>query len=197
MKREDGRGEEVLVCYYVSRQEVEWEELREVVRERVVEEVVPTVYVQLRKMPLTLNGKVNYEALPGLEEVRGRRRQEYVGARTAVEEEVVRIWEEVLGVEQVGVNDNFFELGGHSLLMVKVFEKLRERFNKQLEIVDLFKYPTVSALAKFIAEGSGEDTATPEEPARAEPYSESAKRQGRIRERRRAMAGDQEVSDEL
>jgi acyl carrier protein len=73
-----------------------------------------------------------------------------------VEEVIAGIWGEVLGVGRVGARDNFFELGGHSLLIIQVQRRLREKLNRDIPIVDLFTYPTVSALAAHLSRASDE-----------------------------------------
>jgi aryl carrier-like protein len=146
MVKKDGHGLDALVAYYVSRRELEVKEIREYLLENLAEETLPSVYVHLKRMPLTLNGKVDYQALPSLEEARGRIRGSGEGPRTPVEELLARIWEETLGVERVGVDDNFFELGGHSLLAVRVMARLRQA-GMQVDVRALFARPTIAELA--------------------------------------------------
>jgi acyl carrier protein len=85
--------------------------------------------------------------LPDPQGVRPDLEAAYIAPRTEVERMIVGIWQEVLRVDQVGVNDNFFDLGGHSLLMVQVQSRLQEVLKSELSIVEMFKYPTVGALA--------------------------------------------------
>src|SRR5262249_103362 len=145
-------GEGVLVGYYVSRQEIGAGELGEWMRKEVGGEIAPGLYVQLKRMPLTLNGEGNYEGLPGIEEGRGRARQSYVGPGRTTESKGAGIWGEVIRLDKVGVNDNFFDLGGHSLLMVQVYTRIRETFDQDIPMVELFKYPTVKLLAARLDE---------------------------------------------
>ncbi len=150
--RQGAGGREVLVCYYVSRQEIESEELRQHMAERVLVETVPEVYVHLRKMPLTLNGKVNVEGLPEWEAAGEQRGVEYVAARDEVEAELSAIWSSVLGVERVSVGDNFFSLGGHSLLATQVVSQVRERLGVEVGLKQLFERPTIEELAERVKE---------------------------------------------
>jgi acyl carrier protein len=76
--------------------------------------------------------------------------------RTEVERTIAAVWQEVLRVEKVGVHDNFFDLGGHSLLMTRVYSKLGSVLKEKLSMVEMFQYPTVSALAKYVSEGQQE-----------------------------------------
>ncbi len=150
--RQGAGGREVLVGYYVSRQEIDSEELRRHMAERVLVETVPEVYVHLRKMPLTLNGKVNPEGLPPWEAAGEQRGVEYVGARDEVEAELSAIWCGVLGVERVSVGDNFFSLGGHSLLATQVVSQVRERLGVEVGLKQLFERPTIEELAERVKE---------------------------------------------
>ncbi|HEX5760249.1 MAG TPA: amino acid adenylation domain-containing protein [Thermoanaerobaculia bacterium] len=148
--RKDRNGRDVLVCYYVSRQELEFGELRAFLAESLLEETLPNAFVHLRRLPLTLNGKVNLEALPSLEEVRQQPRRAFVAPRDATEELVAGIWSEVLGVDRVSVDDNFFELGGHSLLATRVLSRLRDAVTADVTLRHLFEAPTVAELARAI-----------------------------------------------
>jgi aryl carrier-like protein len=101
-------------------------------------------------MPLTPNGKVNRRALPAPAETRSEASAPYAAPRTEVEQIIAAIWQEVLQAPAVGIHDNFFDLGGHSLLVARVQNRLRAALGRELAVVDLFKYPTVDALARFI-----------------------------------------------
>jgi aryl carrier-like protein len=70
--------------------------------------------------------------------------------RTEIEGKIATAWQEVLGVETVGVHDNFFDLGGNSLLIIQLYHKLREVLSSELLLTDLFQYPTISSLAKSL-----------------------------------------------
>ncbi|HEX2254144.1 MAG TPA: amino acid adenylation domain-containing protein [Thermoanaerobaculia bacterium] len=157
----DGNGRDVLVAYYVSRHEIEVAELREELRRSILEETMPNLFVHLKRLPLTLNGKIHYAALPSLDEARERARREHVAPRTPTEEVMARIWAEVLGHDRVSVDANFFELGGHSLLATRVFSRQREALQVDLPLRVLFEAPTVAALAAAVdavlAGGGGED----------------------------------------
>jgi hypothetical protein len=148
-----GRGAEaVLVAYYVSRQELEVGRLRVWLRDRVIEETIPNVFVRLKKMPLTVNGKINYEALPAPEHIRPRMAQAYVAPRTPTEEILAGIYADVLGLQRVGVLDNFFEMGGHSLLAIQVIVRMRASFRIEMPLHHMFEQPTVAGLAGIVIE---------------------------------------------
>ncbi len=147
--RKDHRGEDTLVAYYVARREIETAVLREFLRDYLIKETIPNVFVHLTRMPLTLNGKVDYRALPELQESK-RSKGEYVAARTVVEEVVADIWAGLLGLERVSLHDNFFELGGHSLIATQVMVRVQKTTGVELPLRTLFENPTVAQLAAQI-----------------------------------------------
>ncbi len=146
----DRNGRDALIAYYVSRQELEFGSLRAWLAQRLAEVILPNFFVHLRKLPLTLNGKINYQALPGIEEAKQQARSSFIAPRTETEEEVARIWSEVLGIHPVGVGANFFELGGHSLLATRIISRLRERYQIDLPLRAIFDTPTVAALSRSV-----------------------------------------------
>jgi thioesterase domain-containing protein/acyl carrier protein len=111
--------------------------------------MVPTAYVQLKRIPLTPNGKIDRKSLP--EPDKDIREQEYVGPRNAAEETLCRLWQEVLRRERVGIHDNFFNIGGHSLLAVQVISRIRQAFTIEMPLSVLFAAPTVARMAEHIA----------------------------------------------
>jgi amino acid adenylation domain-containing protein len=124
--------------------------LRNFLHERLPEYMVPSAFVVLGTMPLTQNGKLDRKALPAPSRVRPEMDGGFVAPRNDMERKIAALWQEVLGLEQVGVHDNFFDLGGHSLLMIRLHARLREIVPTDYSIVDLFRYPTVSSLAKSL-----------------------------------------------
>jgi hypothetical protein len=109
-------------------------ELHSYLRERLPEYMVPSVFVVLSEMPLTLNGKVDRKALPAPGQERPAVSAGYVEPRNSVEETLAGVWAELLGVERVGVYDNFFELGGHSLRATQVVSRVRSTFGADLSL---------------------------------------------------------------
>ncbi|HEX8423476.1 MAG TPA: condensation domain-containing protein, partial [Pyrinomonadaceae bacterium] len=156
-------GGEMLVAYYVSRQEIPAAQLREFLSANILEETLPNAFVHLQKLPLTLNGKLDYQALPTVEQSRQKSAPAIVSPRTPAEQILASIWTDLLGVEQISVHDNFFELGGHSLLATQVVSRLREAFRVELPMRDLFEWPTVAGLAARVEEArrAGHSVAVP------------------------------------
>jgi len=179
------RGDDVLVAYYVSRQEIAAAELRDFLSAVLIKETIPNLFLHLKKLPLTLNGKINYRALPTLEEAREGVKRDYVAPTAPLEQTLAEIWAAELGVERVGVTDNFFELGGHSLLIVRVNSKIREILHREVSIVNMFEYPTVRALARYLSQDEAQPQATTEQEA-GSTRKESFERQRQLRQRRRS-----------
>lgn len=150
--RKNQRGEDTLVAYYVARREIESAVLREFLREYLIKETIPTVFLHLTRLPLTLNGKVDYGSLPELQGL-PQRWGEYVAPRTVVEEVVADIWANLLGLERVSLHDNFFELGGHSLIATQVMVRVQKTTGVELPLRALFENPTVAQLAEQIEAG--------------------------------------------
>jgi tyrocidine synthetase-3 len=146
----DRNGHDVMIAYYVSRQEIAIAQLRAFLSERLVEETIPNVFVHLKKLPLTLNGKINVSALPTLDEARQKLARTFVAPQTPTEEVLARIWTHVLGLQQISINDNFFELGGHSLLATQVISRVRQLFKVDLPVRSLFEAPTLAELAQVL-----------------------------------------------
>lgn len=159
----DKEGNDVMVAYYVSRQELEATEIRAFLAERLIVETIPNFFVHLRKLPLTLNGKINYQALPSLAEVREKLHRTYTAPRSSQEESVAAIWSAVLSLERVGVQENFFALGGHSLLATQIIHRINQTFEIDLPMRVMFDDPTIAALSLLIEEALIERLeATPE-----------------------------------
>ncbi|MCA1579632.1 MAG: amino acid adenylation domain-containing protein, partial [Acidobacteria bacterium] len=150
--RREADGERQMVGYVVSANgdAVSGSQLREWLRQRLPDYMVPNVYVPLDELPLTPNGKVDRKALPDPGVARQEEEREHVAPRNAVEEVLSGIWAEVLKQEQVSVHDNFFELGGHSLLATQVISRVREAFKIELPLMKLFDQPTVAGFATAV-----------------------------------------------
>ena len=145
LAREDGPAGPRLVAYVAGTAGAA--ELREWLRARLPEYMVPAAFVALDALPLNANGKVDRRALPAPEAESGA---EPVPPETPAEEALAAIWAELLGIGRVGVHDNFFELGGHSLLAVRMAERVRRWFGAELPLAALVAGGTVRHLASFL-----------------------------------------------
>jgi len=127
-------------------------ELRSFLKERLPEYMLPEMFIMLEALPLTSNGKLNTRALPAPETQRPLQSSLQVAPRTPIEETLVRVWREVLKLDQVGIQDNFFNLGGHSLIAIKLVTRIRTEFNIELSLADFFAAPTIEALGQKLEE---------------------------------------------
>ena len=126
-------------------------QLQTYLTQKLPEYMVPSAFVVLESLPLTPNGKVDRRALPAPEPVKLELAGSYVAPQTPVEEVLVKIFAEVLGVKRVGIHDNFFELGGHSLLATQLVSRVRDAFGVELPLRSVFEAPTIAELSKAIA----------------------------------------------
>jgi amino acid adenylation domain-containing protein len=165
-------------------------ELRAALRQRLPEFMIPAAIVELAALPRTPTGKIDRAALPPPGETLAPiTRGPTAAPRTALEQTIAAAVRAVMNVERVGVNDNFFDLGGSSLLLVRLATRLEEQLGRPVQPLDLFRAPSVAALARFLSE-TGETGATGEmaEEATAPPPVERHQARDRRREMRRAAA---------
>jgi len=111
--------------------------------------MVPNLFIPLDEWPLTPNGKIDRKALPDADSI-AKRSVEYVAPRDDVEEQLARIWSDVLGVEKVGIHDDFFELGGHSLMASRAVTQFREAFEMEIPLKVLFEMTTIAQIASYV-----------------------------------------------
>jgi len=180
--REDAPGDKRLIAYLVVEQgqSPSISELRSFLKQKLPEYMVPSAFVMLGEMPLTPNGKVDRRALPEAPNCCLKSETGYLAPRTEVEQKIAAVWRETLGVEKVGINDNFFDLGGHSILIVHVHSKLLRALNVDLSIVNMFQYPTISSLAKYLSEELSEQASYQDVKSRAKRQKEALARQKKI-----------------
>jgi myxalamid-type nonribosomal peptide synthetase MxaA len=159
---DDAKGLKYLAAYFVPAASeavtttVTTSELRAFLAETLPDYMIPLAFVVLEALPLTPNGKTDRNALPAPDaELRAGWQRNYAPPRNRVEEILVKIWCEVLDLEQVGIYDSFFDLGGHSLLLTPLVLKLRDYFQLRLSMREFFERPTIAELAEMIAVARG------------------------------------------
>jgi len=157
--REDAPGETRLVAYLTTKPEttVDVTVVRELTRDKMPAYMVPSHFIVLDTLPLNANGKIDKSKLPA-----ATFRQDDAGfarPRTQIEEYIATVWREELHVEQIGIDENFFDIGGNSLTLVRIHARLEEKMPDRVSVVDLFRYPTIRALAAFLDEQTGQQTA--------------------------------------
>ncbi|EAZ91850.1 non-ribosomal peptide synthetase, partial [Crocosphaera chwakensis] len=151
--REDAPGNKQLVAYVVSdemSQSSVTQTLRDCLKEQLPDYMIPSAFVLLEKLPLTPNGKINRKALPAPDWSKRTTSDEFVSPQSDTEITLARIWQEILRIEEVGINENFFELGGHSLLATQVISRIREEFSLEIPLRLLFEQPRIANLAESI-----------------------------------------------
>ncbi|MEO1373245.1 MAG: amino acid adenylation domain-containing protein [Cyanobacteria bacterium J06635_10] len=186
--REDQPGDKRLVAYVVSNQHQvpTTSELQGFLKEKLPNYMVPSVFVMQSVLPLTSNGKVDRKALPAPDLSTSDLEEGFVAPSTPTEEILAKLWMEVIGRKQVGIYDNFFEIGGNSLLIIEVESKVREIFNTNISVNDLFKYPTISNLAKYLSqEKNVEQTAFAPSDELVKKQKEAIKRQKQLMKQKR------------
>lgn len=145
------RGEEdkYLCAYFTAHEEISTSRLKDFLTRSLPDYMIPSYFMQLDAMPLTSNSKIDIKALPDPE---GRKniKTAYAEPQNEVEEELVGIWKEILGVEKIGIDDDFFEIGGHSLKATALVTHIHRTFNTEIQLKDVFEIRTVRGLAARI-----------------------------------------------
>jgi amino acid adenylation domain-containing protein len=127
------------------------EELRNFLKTKLPEYMLPSKFEYLSTLPLTPSGKVDRRALPSLGDPSPPSNREYVAPRTDLEKKLARIWAEVLKLDRVGIHDNFFDLGGYSLLAVKLLKSVERLSSVNVSLASLFRAPTIKDLADLLS----------------------------------------------
>ncbi len=147
--REDTPGNKRLIAYLVSAQQEttpSTESLRGYLKDRLPDYMIPSLFLFLEALPLSANGKVDRKALPEPSHARPELEKVYVAPRSETEEQLARIWAEVLGLDRVGINDNFFDLGGASIQCIEVVSKSSQA-GLPVTLDALFEHQTIAELA--------------------------------------------------
>ena len=147
----DENGNKFLCAYYLANEEVAATKLRNELTKGLPDYMVPTYFIRLDKMPLTPNGKLDRKSLPEPKE-RINSQAKYEAPRNEIEEKLVGIWSEILGVESqtIGINDSFFDLGGHSLKATILNSRIHKEFDVEIPLIELFKKPTIRELSECV-----------------------------------------------
>ncbi len=154
--KENEAGEKYLVAYYISGDELPVSAMISFLKESLPEYMIPGFYIRMERMPLTPNHKTDRNALPKPDMNRPNLDTEYIAPGTGIENHISSVWRQVLNRELVGIRDNFFELGGNSILVSQLYLELEKQYPGKLSLVDIFAYPSISRLAKFIEDRGNE-----------------------------------------
>jgi amino acid adenylation domain-containing protein len=180
ISRSDVSGNQRLVAYIISNLELECTDfgsLRNFLKQKLPDYMVPSSFVFLNNFPLTPNGKVDRKALPEPDAINPEFSTTYVAPKTDIEQTIATVWQQVLHLAKVGIDDNFFDLGGHSLLMAQAHSQLREVGDINVSIIEMFKYPTISSLAKHLSEDPGEQASVGSSQDRIKKQKDAINRQ--------------------
>jgi amino acid adenylation domain-containing protein len=171
---QNGRREKILLAYVVPAlgSGLKPAEIRAFLKKKLPEYMVPQKFVFLDKLPLTANGKLDRKGLPEAGPAKVSAEAPSPESRDAIEEELLRMWKELLGQKNIAPTDNFFDLGGHSLLATKLLGQIGRQLGQRLSVAHLFQAPTIAQLAELLRTRSGHETmpaVTPIQPNGARP----------------------------
>jgi acyl carrier protein len=138
-----------LIAYIVPEGAFDKEGILFYLKSKLPDYMVPSLLINLDKLPLTANGKVNKKVLPdpAADELLIN---EYIAPRNEQEEVLVAIWQRLLNVPRVGIKDNFFDLGGHSLLTMRLIAEIREALHIEIPVAIFFQLPTIESLSRHL-----------------------------------------------
>ncbi|MHC2831689.1 amino acid adenylation domain-containing protein [Bacillus sp. F9_6S_D1_P_5] len=149
--RKDRRGNNRILVYLMLNASVDVIEIRQYLQKHLPEYMVPEHIIILKEMPLNRNGKIDRKALPDPDESE-RESTNYIAPRNVWEIMLVKIWEEVLEISPIGIDDNFFDLGGHSLKTIQIRSRIKQQFNVEIPLKNLFDYQTIRKLSPMLKE---------------------------------------------
>ena len=125
-------------------------QLRDFLKTKLPEYMMPVAFVPLAALPLTLNGKLDRRALPAPDEIRSERPETFVAPRDKLEQQLVEIWENLLNIRPIGIADNFFDIGGHSIVAVRLMSQIYQRYGERLPLATLLHEATIEHLAGLL-----------------------------------------------
>lgn len=157
VSRNETNGQKQLVAYIVANDDNSTDidlqgdltALRNWLKTRLPDYMIPAAFVVLDALPLTPNGKIDRKALPA-PDMRTQLQASFIAAQTNLQQHLVNLWQDTLHLDQVGIEDNFFDIGGNSLLIAKIHSQIKGFTNKPVAMVDLFRYPTIQALCNYL-----------------------------------------------
>ncbi|MFC2146509.1 amino acid adenylation domain-containing protein, partial [Acidobacteriota bacterium] len=166
--REGEDGDKYLCAYFVSTGNLEVSVLQSYLSQLLPGYMIPSYFLCIERIPLTPNGKVDRNALPG---PKVQLEKTPVAPRNKVEEKVADLWSEMLGIEKemISINGNFFQLGGHSLKAIALVSRIHKAFDVRIPLAEVFKKPTIRALAEYI-HGTVKDKYTSIKPTEKKDY---------------------------
>ncbi|MCP4153447.1 MAG: non-ribosomal peptide synthetase, partial [bacterium] len=182
--QEDQAGVKYLCAYLVADEKLDEPELKTYLAAQLSEYMVPAQFVQLEKIPLTPNGKVDRKALDSLGTTldSGSR---YAAPGSETEKIVAGVWRDVLKLDKVGVDDNFFDIGGNSLKIIQLNHKLNEHLDTNITVAILFKWMTVRSFSRYLEKEKAGENVTGDTIDRSEKLAKAKKNRDKRKSKRR------------
>ncbi|AEV98679.1 hypothetical protein A4D02_09045 [Niastella koreensis] len=143
-------GDKQLVAYIVPANHFNKEQMLAYLRNKLPAYMIPSQFIQLDKLPLTINGKLDKKALPAPDTIFANNTDTPAAPRTGTETKLMQIWQEVLGLEMLSITDNFFDAGGHSLNAIQLLARINDAYQVKIPIVSIFKEGTIERIADQI-----------------------------------------------
>lgn len=133
------------------------DEVKQLVKSKLPDYMVPSAFILLDEMPLTQSGKIDRRSLPEPLLERSGLKQEYVAPQSDIEKLLAGLWKDILKIDRVGVEDNFFDIGGNSLLGAYLIAQIRFILAREISVVRLFQYPTINAFSNYLSKDNNEE----------------------------------------
>ncbi|GFZ30328.1 hypothetical protein CSC2_08540 [Clostridium zeae] len=152
-------GEKDLILYYVVKEDISSNELRQYLRAILPIYMIPQEFIQVEKIPITFNGKVDLKAISKMEAINSDSEDLKEEETTEVEKSIKNIWVNIIGNEKIAIYDNFFDIGGDSMKLISMHNELKKLYSDRvIEVADIFAYPTINSLATFIQQAEQKST---------------------------------------
>ncbi|MBL6449157.1 amino acid adenylation domain-containing protein [Fulvivirga sp. 29W222] len=152
--RKNEQTGDYLTGYIICDEHVETQDLKTYLKQKLPEYMIPSYFVNIDRLPLTANGKLDETELPDPLQLEVQHK-DYVAPQSELEKALVSIWETLFPSMQIGIHDNFFELGGHSITAIKMLHRIHATISTEVQINSIFSHPTISLLAKSIENIAG------------------------------------------
>jgi amino acid adenylation domain-containing protein len=191
--KQDETGEKRLVAYIVHdrKQARAIAQLRSALKQKLPYYMIPSEFIALDSIPLMSNGKMDRRALRDLETAGPASETDYAEPRSELERTIASVWRQALNRGEVGIHDNFFDLGGHSLLLIKIHNQLQGQLDRDVSVVQMFQYPTISSLADHLSrvshDGIDEEPSFQQAHDRAEKLKQAINLQMQIHAKREVV----------
>jgi amino acid adenylation domain-containing protein len=157
-----GLGEGMQLIAYITYKQspgCTTEEIRSFLRQRISQSIIPSIFVVLEVFPMTPNGKIYRKALPVPQPTKPLPKAMPIGLNS-IEQRIMTIWKHYLPLESIDVHRNFFEIGGTSFLLIQINQRLREQFDIEISMVEMFQYPSIALLSDFIKDNKIAESGT-------------------------------------